>query len=87
MQDNNFEDPQFADFVLPEPFLDQLFEFSGSTEGNRGFLLAFVNQKGDPMVFSRSDNQIIDMGLRKALEKYLLDSEEAEHLNGNEPPF
>ena len=87
MEEDNFDNPDFADFVLPEAFLDQLFEFSGSTEGNRGFLLTFVNQKGDPMIYSRSDNAIIDMGLRKAIEKYLLDSEEAERLSGNEPPF
>ena len=59
MKEENFDDPSFVDFVLPEAFLQQVFEFSGSTEGNRGFLLAFVNQKGDPMIYTRTDNQII----------------------------
>ena len=59
MKEENFDDPSFVDFVLPEAFLQQVFEFSGSTEGNRGFLLAFLNQKGDPMIYTRTDNQII----------------------------
>lgn len=84
MKDDNFKDLPLADFVLPEAFLEQLFELSGSTEGNRGFILGFVNQNGDPMVYHKSDNQIIEMGLRKALEKYLLDSEDAESFNGND---
>ena len=84
MEEDNFEDLPLNTFVLPEAFLEQLFDFSGSTEGNRGILLAFVNQNGDPMIFSKSDSQIIEMGLRKALERYLLESEEAEYLNGTD---
>ena len=85
MDNEDPEDIPFDNFVLPEKFLHQLFEFSGSTEGNRGILLAFVNQNGDPVIFSKSDNQIVEMGLRKAAEKYLIESEAAEHLNGNDP--
>ncbi len=77
MQKDDFDPEQLPPFVFPEAFLEQLFEFSGSTDGNKGFLLAFVNQDGSPMVFTRTDNQIIEMGLRKALEKYLIDAEDA----------
>lgn len=85
MKKDNFEEFPLENFILPESFLEQLFEFSGSTDGNRGILLAFVNQEGSPLIYSKADNQIVEMGLRKAVEKYLLDSEEAEHLNGNDP--
>jgi len=85
MNNDDSEDFPMENFRLPESFLEQLFEFSGSTDGNRGILLAFVNQDGSPLIYSKSDNQIIEMGLRKAVEKFLLDSEEAEHLNGNDP--
>jgi hypothetical protein len=84
MNDHNDEEFSMESFQLPESFLEQLFEFSGSTEGNRGILLAFVNQEGSPLIFTKADNQIIELGLRKAVEKYLLDSEEAEHLNSND---
>jgi|TARA_B110000305_G_C19458621_1_gene652649 hypothetical protein len=85
MDNENFNDKDMPSFVLPESFLNQLFEFSGSTDGNRGFLLAFVNQEGAPMIYTKADNQIIEMGLRKAVERYILESEEAESYNGNDP--
>lgn len=85
MDQENFDENNLPSFIFPEAFLEQIFEFTGSTEGNRGFLLVSVNQEGAPTVFAKADNQIIEMGLRKALEKYLLDTEEAEHYNGEEP--
>ena len=90
MDENNFDGDNLPSFVLPESFLNQLFEFSGSTDGNRGFLLAFVNQQGSPMVYTKADNQIIEMGLRKAIEKYIIESEESEMFNnkdGDPPSF
>lgn len=90
MDNDSSNEEDFPSFILPESFLKQLFEFSGSTEGNRGFLLAFVNQEGSPMVYTKTDNQIIEMGLRKAIEKYIIESEESEMFNnrdGDVPPF
>lgn len=83
--DDPFEGLPLTDFKLPEEFLTKIFELSGSTEGNRGFVLAFVNHRGDPIVYTKADNQIIEMGLRKALEKYLIESEEADHFDGQDP--
>jgi len=86
MDENDFNHDDLPNFVLPESFLKQLFDFSGSTDGNRGFILAFVNQDGSPMVYTKTDNEIIDMGLRKALEKYIIQTEESELYNrGDEP--
>ena len=80
-----FNGDNLPEFVLPNSFLDQLFEFSGSTDGNKGFLLAFVNQNGSPVVYTKADNQIIEMGLRKAIERYIIESEESELYKGNDP--
>ena len=86
MDENDFNHNDLPNFVLPESYLKQLFDFSGSTDGNRGFILAFVNQDGSPMVYTKTDNEIIDMGLRKALEKYIIQVEESELYNrGDEP--
>ena len=93
MPEDEFSADDLPSFVFPERFLEQIFEFSGSTDGNKGFLLAFVNQEGSPMIYTRTDNQIIEMGLRKALEKYLIDAEEAgsriDHPSSEDdfPPF
>jgi len=82
MSNEDFNEQNLPRFSLPRTFLEQLFEFSGSTDGNRGFVLAFVNQDGEPMIYTKADNQIVDLGLRKAMEKYLMELEESEFPNG-----
>ena len=74
-------------FSLPQGLLHQLFELSGDAEHSKGFILAFVTQEGKPLVFTKTQNQIVEMGLRKALEKYLIGIEDAENmLNIDEDP-
>ena len=76
-------------FAIPESMLDQLFDFSGDAEHSKGFILAFVTQEGKPLVFTKTQNQIVEMGLRKALEKYLVGLEESEsmlNLDGGDEP-
>ncbi len=69
---------EFEDFNIPRSFLDQLIEFTGADDSSRGFILACVDQHGQPLVLSRFNTQITEMGLRKALEKYLIQAEESE---------
>jgi|TARA_R110000824_G_scaffold126117_2_gene285540 hypothetical protein len=74
-------DPENLDsFSIPESLLEQLFEFSGSGDHSKGFILAFVTQQGKPLVYTKAQNQIVEMGLRKSLEKYLIGVEEAESM-------
>ena len=61
-------------FGVPESFLDKMYEFTGNGEDG-GFILAYVNQQGKPMIQCKISSQIIEMGLRKALEKFLGDME------------
>lgn len=63
-------------FQIPQDLLDKLFEFTGSgTESSKGFLMAYTDQNGAPMIFCRAGSQIVEMGIRKALEKYLIEIE------------
>jgi hypothetical protein len=80
----DFDPEDFEEFNIPLSFLDQLIEFTGTDDTSRGYILTYVDQKGNPMVLSRFSTQIIEMGLRKALEKYLIQAEEAE--GGPNPP-
>ena len=76
-------DPEsFSNFKMPESLLNKIFDLSGEANHTKGFILAFVTQEGKPLVFTRAQNQITEMGLRKALEKYLVDLEEAESMWG-----
>lgn len=73
-------------FQIPDRFLDQLFEFSGGQDDSaKGFMLCFVDQTGNPTILTRASSQIIEMGMRKALEKYLIQIEEADiSIEGNQ---
>ena len=66
------------EFSLPEKILDQVYDFSGNGDHSKGFLLVFVGQNGAPVIYTKTENQIIEMGLRKAVEQYLSQSEEAD---------
>jgi hypothetical protein len=69
---DDFIDPEnLGQFHLPETIINQLFEFTGSTSGDSGFILSFVNQEGLPSVITKTTSPIVEMGLRKALEQYL----------------
>jgi len=56
---------------LPESVLAQLFEFTGCTDGDSGFILSYVGQHGAPAIITKTSSTIVEMGLRKALEQYL----------------
>lgn len=77
---DNIDPEDLNEFTLPEGLLHQLFELSGDADHSKGFILAFVTQEGKPLVFTKTQNQIVEMGLRKALEKYLIGVEEAENM-------
>jgi hypothetical protein len=73
-------DPEnLSPFQIPDQFLEQLFEFTGSSDDQtKGFALCYSDQNGSPMILSKAGTQIVEMGLRKALEKYLIQMEEAD---------
>ncbi len=77
---HNFNPEDFSNFKVPQQLLEKIFELSGDSEHNKGFILCMVDQSGKPLVFTKSQNQIVDMGLRKSLEKYLIELEESENL-------
>tara|TARA_R110000824_G_scaffold156309_2_gene329444 strand:- start:129 stop:395 length:267 start_codon:yes stop_codon:yes gene_type:complete len=78
VEEFNTDPNQLPEFKLPEKLLEQIYEFSGSGDHSKGFLLIFVGQQGNPLIYSKTENQIIEMGLRKAVEQYLRQSEEAD---------
>ena len=61
----------FKQFKIPENYFNKLYEFTGSDESSKGFIVAYVSQDGCPMIYTKVSNPIVEMGLVKALEKYL----------------
>ena len=52
-----------------------MYEFTGNGDDGGGFILAYVDSEGRPMINCKIGSQIIEMGLRKALERFLEDME------------
>lgn len=75
-------------FQIPQSLLDKLYEFTGDTpDSSKGFLVAYTDQNGSPMIFCRAGSQIVEMGIRKALEKYLIEIENVDtpfDINGDQ---
>ena len=67
---------KLPEFQMPRNLLSQIYEFTGSTEENKGFMLVFVDQNGAPQIMTQASSQILEMGLRKATEEYLVEYSE-----------
>tara|TARA_Y100000310_G_C20528358_1_gene737219 strand:- start:592 stop:864 length:273 start_codon:yes stop_codon:yes gene_type:complete len=79
MQNDDAIDPdQLPHFHVPEEFLNQLYDFTGGADHSSGFVLSYVDDRGRALVYCKTGSQIVEMGLRKALEKYLSEVEESE---------
>lgn len=68
-EDINPED--LPPFAMPESIIEKVYEFTGSSEDNKGFVLFFVDQSGNPQVISSCKSTIIEMGIIKAAEEYI----------------
>ena len=75
-------------FQMPEDLIEKLYEFTGgSHDHSKGFLLAYTDQSGAPMILCKAGSQIVEMGIRKSLEKYLEEIENVDtpfDINGDQ---
>lgn len=68
-------------FQIPETFLSELFELTGESESSRGFILGCVGQDGRPFVYAKASSPVIDLGLRKSMEDYLIETEDSDSMD------
>ena len=66
--------PGQPEFNIPENFLDQLYEFSGGADKYKGMIIALSSENGSPLVYSKYESPIVELGLRKAIEDFLTDN-------------
>tara|TARA_Y100001938_G_C7956340_1_gene361913 strand:+ start:551 stop:817 length:267 start_codon:yes stop_codon:yes gene_type:complete len=76
MESEEFNPEDLPGFQMSRNLLEQIYEFTGSTEENKGFMLVFVDQNGSPQIITHACSQILEMGLRKAAEEYLVEYSE-----------
>lgn len=65
------EKPKFKEFILPEKLLGQLYELTGGPECYKGFIMAYCDENGTPIIYTSCDSQITECGLIKSIETYL----------------
>tara|TARA_E500000178_G_C16926573_1_gene709691 strand:+ start:448 stop:690 length:243 start_codon:yes stop_codon:yes gene_type:complete len=63
--------PKFKQFKLPNKFLTQLYELTGGKGCYKGFIMAYADENGVPVVYTSCESKILENGLIKSLEDYL----------------
>jgi len=77
----NIDPENLETFKIPEGLLAELFEITGESESSRGFILACVGQDGRPFIYTKASSQVIELGLRKAIEEYFIEVSENNSLD------
>lgn len=63
---------QNQEVSIPQSILTKVYDCTGSPNGgNKGFLLFYVNELGQPSVVSKTQNPCMDMALTKLVEVFL----------------
>ena len=74
---NNEDDEDFEEFEkqlttgLSDRLLSRLYEETGTSDNNmanKGFILSFISQDGEPLVVHREGSIVAFLAMRKALE-------------------
>ena len=68
------EPPGQPEFNIPQNYLEQLYEFSGGADKYKGMIIALCSENGAPLVYSKYESPIIELGLRKAVEDFFSDN-------------
>jgi hypothetical protein len=63
--------PKFKQFDLPQKILNELYELTGGKDCYKGFIFAYSDENGTPIVYTSCESQILENGLIKSLEDYL----------------
>jgi hypothetical protein len=77
------EKPKFKEFKLPNKLLTQLYELTGGKQSYKGFIMAYSDENGTPIVYTNCESQVLENGLIKSLEDYLSQMSELD-LEGQE---
>lgn len=58
-------------FSIPSGFVEKIYEISGDSDKHKGVIMIAANESGDPIIYSKFDSSITELGLIKALSQYL----------------
>ena len=58
-------------FSITSGLVEKIYEISGDSDKYKGIIMIAANESGDPIVYSKFDSSITELGLTKALSQYL----------------
>lgn len=58
-------------FSIPSGFVEKLYEISGDSDKHKGVIMIAANESGDPIIYTKFDSLITELGLTKALGQHL----------------
>ena len=70
--------PETTMFEMPTNIIEQVYELSGNADKYKGVVLAYLSDDGSPVIYSKFDSQIVELGMRKALGQYLQSLDDSE---------
>lgn len=68
--------PKFNKFEVPQKLLDKLYELTGGPNCYKGFIIVYSTEEGQPIIYTKTDTQITEYGLLRALEEFLTENKE-----------
>lgn len=72
------DDNKFNKFKLPEKMLQDLYELTGGPKCYKGFVIAYCDESGTPIIYTNCESQITESGLLKSIEDYLQSNPETQ---------
>lgn len=63
--------PKFQSFEIPDSFLDQVYELSGASDKNKGYILCYIDENGSGQIKHKFDSQATEFAIMKFIEVYL----------------
>lgn len=61
---------------LPKQLITKLYDRTGTKDGgNKGFILFYINEEGEPFCFVKTENTATRMSLQKAIEVMMEEQE------------
>lgn len=70
--------PETTMFEMPTNIIEQVYELSGNADKYKGVVLAYLSEDVSPVIYSKFDSQIVELGMRKALGQYLQSLDDSE---------
>ncbi len=65
-------------FSIPDTLVSKIYDLSGGSDKYKGVILAVTSEDGSPLIYSRFDSAIMELGLTKALEGWIKRTDDME---------